>query len=145
LQPRGATPQAGETMPKTIQQSVRFDAPPERVFALYADTRLHAEATGAPARLVAQAGGEFMAHGGHILGRLLVVERPRLIVQTWRALNWKAAEADSILILTFAREGRGTRLRMVHANVPDAHADSIRGGWRSHYWSPWRRYLRRSG
>jgi uncharacterized protein YndB with AHSA1/START domain len=129
-------------MPKTIQQTVRFDAPPERVYALYADPRLHAQATGQPARFTPKAGSDFHAHGPHLRGRLLALEPSRLIVQTWRGSYWKASEADSVLVLSFAREGRGTVLRMVHAHIPDAYVKSIRSGWNSAYWTPWRRYLR---
>jgi uncharacterized protein YndB with AHSA1/START domain len=110
-------------MPKTIQQTVRFDAPPERVYALYADPRLHAQATGQPARFTPKAGSDFHAHGPHLRGRLLALEPSRLV-------------------LSFAREGRGTVVRMVHAHIPDAYVKSIRSGWNSAYWTPWRRYLR---
>jgi activator of Hsp90 ATPase protein 1 len=129
-------------MPKTLQQTVRFAAPPARVYALYADPRLHRLATGAPAKFVAKPGADFSAWDGHLRGRLLVLDAPRLIVQTWRGADWKASDADSVLVLTFRKDGRGTVLTMVHSNVPDAHAASIRAGWPSHYWTLWRTYLR---
>jgi activator of HSP90 ATPase len=132
-------------MAKTLQQSVRFDAPPERVYALYADPRLHSASTGGAARFVPKPGAAFAAWMPHLLGRLLVLEKPRLIVQTWRGDYWKAGEPDSVLVLTFTRAGKGTLLRMVHSNIPDAYVASIRSGWRSHYWTPWKKYLRQHG
>ena len=129
-------------MPKTLQQTVRFNAPPARVYALYADPRLHRAATGAPARFTAKPGAAFMAWDGQLRGKLLVLDAPRLIVQTWRGAHWKASESDSVLVLTFRKQGRGTVLQMVHSNIPDAYAAGIRGGWPSHYWTLWKRYLR---
>ena len=132
-------------MAKTIQQRVRFDAPPERVYALYADARLHSAATGAPAKFVAKAGAEFHAHGPYIRGRLLLLEAGRRIVQTWRGGDWKPSVPDSVLVLNFTRAGKGTELYMVHANVPDEHAGHLTSGWRSAYWTPFRRYLKQHG
>ena len=132
-------------MSKTLQQTVRFAAPPERIYALYADARLHSAATGAPARFASRPGAAFSSWGGHLRGRLLVLDPPRLLVQTWRGAGWKASEADSVLVLIFHKHknGKGTVLRMVLSNIPDAYVESIRKGWPSHYWTPWREYLRR--
>ena len=132
-------------MLKTIQQTVHFDAPPERVYELYANARLHAKVTGAPAKFVAKAGSEFRAHGAYLRGKLLLLEPPRMIVQTWRGSHWKSAEADSVLILRFTRDGKGTSMQMVHANIPAPYAKDLAKGWRSHYWTPWRRYLKSRG
>jgi uncharacterized protein YndB with AHSA1/START domain len=129
-------------MTKTVQQTVRFAAPPERIYSLYADPRLHSVSTGAPAKFVPKPGAAFAAWGAHLRGRLLVLDPPRLIVQTWRGADWKAGEADSVLVLTFRKEGKGTVLQMVHSNLPDAYAASIRQGWPSHYWTLWKQYLR---
>jgi len=130
-------------MSKTLQQTVRFAAPPERIYALYADARLHSAATGAPARFASKPGAAFSSWGGHLRGRLLALDPPRLLVQTWRGAGWKAGEADSVLVLSLRKEGRGTVLQMVHSNIPDAYVESIRKGWPSHYWTLWKQYLRR--
>jgi len=40
----------------------------------------------------------------------------------------------------------GSRLAMVHANVPEANAQSIgsvAGGWHGHSWRPWKASLRK--
>ena len=67
----------------------------------------------------------------------------RLIVQSWRATNWKKHDLDSVLTLVFSRVRDGGQVAMVHANVPDAHAASITRGWKDYYWDRWRAYLRR--
>lgn len=79
----------------------------------------------------------------HISGKFLLFAPGRLIAQTWRGADWKRADLDSLLILTFQRAPGGCRMTMVHANVPDAHARSITGGWREHYWKPWKAYLKK--
>jgi uncharacterized protein YndB with AHSA1/START domain len=130
-------------MPRTIQQHVTFRVSPDRLFDTYVSTRKHSAATGAKATMSRKVGGRFMAHAGHIHGRNLAIGPKRLIVQSWRAANWKKTDLDSILVLVFSPVRGGGRVTMVHANVPDANAASINRGWHTHYWKPWRLYLRR--
>lgn len=132
-------------MPKTIQQSATFPVSPDRLYRTYLNPREHAAACGwGRAGITAKVGGR-MELRPHISGKFLLLVPGRLIVQTWRGADWKKSDADSVLVLALRRAGRGSRLEMTHANVPDAHARGIRGGWRSYYWKPWKAYLRRRG
>ena len=111
-------------MPKTIEQAITFRVPPERLYRLYLNAREHAAAC----------------------GTFLLLMPGRMIVQTWRGSNWKRSDLDSVLTFTFEGVPGGSRLTMVHANVPDANAKSIgsrTGGWHGHYWRPWKAYLKR--
>lgn len=128
-------------MTKAIQQSVRFNASPETLYEMYVDSRKHSDATGAPAKLNRQAGSAFTAFGGMLRGRNLLVVPGKMIVQSWRSKDWNAADADSILILTFSRAGSGGRVDLVHANVPEHDHRGVTEGWQKYYWKPWRAYL----
>ena len=132
-------------MPRAIEQAITFPVPPQRLYRLYLNPREHAAACGGwgKAKISPKVGGR-MEMAPHIKGKFLLLVPGRMIVQTWRGSNWKKSAADSVLILSFQRVRGGSRLVMVHANVPDAHARSITGGWRSHYWRPWKAYLKRS-
>ena len=88
-------------MAKTIQQTVKFSAPPDRLYDIYMDSKKHGAAVGSSASVSRKIGGRFSAFGGMLSGRLLARVPGRLIVQTWRGSNWKKSEGDSILILTF--------------------------------------------
>ena len=48
---------------------------------------------------------------------------------------------DSILVLTFWPEGKGSRIELVHVNVPEEDFAGISEGWAKFYWNPWRAYL----
>ncbi len=130
-------------MPKTIQQKATFRASPETLFDLYLSSRKHSAATGAEAMMSRKVGGKFTAHNGHLHGRNLAIVPKRLIVQSWRGSDWKKRDLDSILVLVFSRVRGGGRISMVHMNVPDAHASSIKRGWGEYYWKRWKAYLRR--
>jgi len=131
-------------MPRTIQQRVTFRAPPDKLFDIYLSSRKHTAATGAKAVMSRKVGGKFTAHGEHLKGRNVAIVPKRLIVQAWRAANWKKSDLDSVLVLAFSKAPGGGRVSMTHVNVPDANAASITRGWRDYYWKPWKAYLRRN-
>ena len=132
-------------MSKTIHQTVTLRASPDALFDTYLDSRKHSAATGANAVMSRRVGGTFSAHAGHLRGRNLAIVPKRLIVQSWRASNWKKGDLDSTLVLVFSRVPGGGRISMTHVNVPDANAASITRGWDEYYWKPWKKSLRRKG
>jgi activator of HSP90 ATPase len=128
-------------MPKNVIIAASLPAPPDRLFDMYLDARLHAAFTGAPVTLEARAGGTFRAFDGMLSGTILHVEPKRLIVQTWRSANWPGDAIDSVLVLSFWPEDQGGRIELVHVNVAEADFAGISHGWEKYYWTPWRAYL----
>ena len=128
-------------MTRAIQQSVEFSVSPKELFELYMDSKKHSAATGGPAKISRKAGGKFTAFGGMLRGKNLVIIPRRMIVQSWRATHWKAADPDSILVLTFSKSRRGGRIHLVHASVPEYDHRGVSRGWRKYYWNPWKAYL----
>ena len=132
-------------MPKTIHQNVTFRVSPDALFDTYLNSSKHSVATAAKAVMSRRVGGTFSAHAGHLRGRNLAIVPKRLIVQSWRASNWKKGDLDSTLVLVFIRVPGGGRISMTHVNVPDVNAASIKRGWDEYYWKPWKKSLRRKG
>ena len=128
-------------MTPAIQQRVRFNVSPGRLFNLYLDSRQHSAATHAKAVVGRRVGSKFSAFDGVITGTLLGIVPTRMIVQSWRTSHWKKTDLDSILVLTFSKTKRGGRIDLVHANVPEHDHDGVSQGWEKYYWKPWRAYL----
>jgi activator of HSP90 ATPase len=128
-------------MPKTFTQKLHFAASPAELFKLYADPKLHTAATGSPATGGAKPGRVYSAWDGYIRGKTLHVEEDRLIVQTWRASDWRAEDPDSILVLLFLADATGSTLHLTQANVPDDQAEGLKEGWTEFYWRPWKKWL----
>ena len=129
-------------MTKTIQQSVLFHASPETLYDLYMNSKKHSASTGFPAKLGRKAGSAFTAFGGQLEGRTLALVPGKMIVQAWRSTGWKKTDADSILVLTFKKEGSGCRVDLAHVNVPEHDHQGVTKGWEKFYWKPWREYLK---
>jgi activator of HSP90 ATPase len=132
-------------MTKTIQQSVKFNASPEKLYEMYMDSKKHSASTGFPAKLGRKAGSRFTAFGGMLEGRTLELVPGKMIVQAWRSGGWKKADADSILVLTFSNDGSGGRVDLAHVNVPEHDHQGVTKGWEKFYWKQWRDYLKTVG
>jgi activator of HSP90 ATPase len=129
-------------MTKAIQQSVRFAAPPATLFEMYLDSQKHSAATGGKATMSRKVGGAFTAWNKMLRGRNLMIVSNRLIVQSWRSVNFKPGDADSILILEFSEAPEGGRVDLCHVNVPSQDHKGVTNGWPNYYWKPWKKYLK---
>jgi uncharacterized protein YndB with AHSA1/START domain len=128
-------------MSRNVILAASLPAAPERLFDMYLDARTHAAFTGAPANIEPRAGAAFSAFDGILSGTILHVEPKRLIVQTWRSANGPAEVVDSVLVLTFLPQGNGSRMELVHVNVPDDDFAGVSQGWEKFYGTPWRAHL----
>jgi len=128
-------------MTKAIQQSVKFPAPPEKLFGMYLDSKRHSAATGGAAKLSCKPGGKFTAWHGALAGRNLLIVPNKMIVQAWRSRHWPASDPDSILVPRFSKAPGGGRVDMVHANVPAHDHKGVTKGWPEYDWKPWKKYL----
>ena len=128
-------------MPRQIIMAVSLPAPPERLFDSYLDPRIHAAITGAPVTIAPRPGSPFQAFNGTLTGTILHVEPKRLIVQTWRSVNFPVDALDSVLVLSFWPAPDGSRIEVVHVNVPEEDFAGVSTGWDKYYWTPWRALL----
>jgi activator of HSP90 ATPase len=129
-------------MRSTIFKTVVLPASAEELFSMYMDPAIHGEFTGAPARISDEAGSVFEAFGGLLTGRTLQVVKPRLIIQSWRSVNFADDDADSTLIIMFTQEeDNAGRIDLVHLDVPESDYQGVSGGWESRYFAPWLEYL----
>lgn len=129
-------------MAKTISHKIIFKkTTPKALYDLYMNAKKHSMIAGSPVKITAKEGTGFSAHGGYIIGNNLKLIKDKLIVQTWRAQNWDKSDADSIFMILLEPKGKDVTMHAVHANVPDAHAESIDKGWYGHYWNPWKQFL----
>jgi activator of HSP90 ATPase len=128
--------------PAVHSGSVFQNATPAKLYALFTDSAKHTAATGMPAKISRRVGGKWSAFGGMILGKNLVLIPNRMIVQTWRSSEWKKADPDSILVVTFEKSASGgAQVDLAHVGVPEYDLDGVTKGWVKFYWEPWKEYL----
>jgi len=125
----------------TIVQTVIIPARPAHVYAAFTNARIHTAVTGAPATGRARVGGAFTAWDGYIFGIHRELTKDRRIVQDWQTTEWPAGAAPSRLALSFEAVTGGTKVRMVHSDVPAEQANAYRQGWIDFYWNPLKAYF----
>jgi len=128
-------------VPRTVTMAVHLPCSAARLYRMYLDPKQHAAFTGAPVKIAARAGAVFEAFGGAISGRILQLVPNRLIVQSWRSVQFPRRDFDSTLVLTFWPDKGGARIDLTHVNVADCDYAGVSEGWSKYYWVPWRRYL----
>jgi len=129
---------------KTITQKVVFkNTTPEELYELYMDSKLHSMVTGDKAKITKKEGASYTTFGPYVSGKNLKLVSGKLIVQTWRASDWRKSDLDSIFMLQLEKNGNDAVLNMVHTNVPNDQAEGIKSGWADFYWTPWKAHLSR--
>lgn len=128
-------------MRSTICKTVVLPAAASELYDMYMDAEVHAAFTGAPAKISSEPGSQFEAFGGLLLGSMIQTVKSRLIVQSWRSVNFADEDTDSTLIISFTPEDDDGRIDLVHLDVPENDYQGVTGGWDSRYFEPWLSYL----
>jgi len=128
---------------ESIEVSARFPVTPDRLYAAWLDSQEHTRFTGDTARVDPLVGGRFTAWSGWITGETLVLEPERRIVQSWRTTEFPEEAEDSQIEVRFEAVTGGTRLTIVHTNIPEGQGHQYEDGWIDYYFEPMQRYFRR--
>lgn len=127
---------------RTIRQRVLLPAPPKVVYDTLMTSKGHSGFSGAPARITARVGANFVVWGGYIHGKNLELVPGKKIVQSWRPSEetWPE-DYYSTVSFELSRAKGGTRLLFVHSGVLADHAGHLSSGWKKSYWEPLQKYL----
>lgn len=127
-----------------IRQTITLPASADQLFEMYLDPEAHSAFTGHEVAIGHEDGAPFRAFGGQLSGYILTTVKHRLIVQSWRSVNFHDGDPDSTLLLCFGTAGDEGQIDLVHLDVPAHEIEPVTEGWHTHYWVPWRAYLERS-
>ena len=97
--------------------------------------------TGNPAKVDGQVGGKFTAWDGYIFGSTLELEPDQRILQTWRTSEFPEDAPNSRLEIWFEEVGEGTKITLIHRDMPEDQVHSYRQGWEDFYFKPMKEYF----
>lgn len=132
-------------MSEEFTVSAFMPALPLAVYLAWLEGGKHSEMTGAEAHGEPVAGTPFDAWDGYIHGTNVELEPGRRIVQRWRTAEFPGDAPDSLIEVTLAPEGNGTRLNLKHTGIPDGQARLYEQGWHDHYFRPMQEYFIHAG
>ena len=120
--------------------STFIPATPENIYAAWLDSQKHAEMTGGTANVNAIVGEDFQAWDGYIEGGNLELIPNEKIVQSWRTVDFTESEEDSHLEITLLQVENGTKITIIHSNLPP-HGGQYQSGWDESYFQPMKNYF----
>jgi uncharacterized protein YndB with AHSA1/START domain len=125
----------GAERAEPYRDSIFIEADPDCVFDYFTQPEALVRWMGDRAVLDPRPGGEFtlFINGRCVQGRYVEVDRPRRLVISWgRRGSRHMPPFSSTLEVSFASEGGGTRVSVVHRGLPQSEAARHALGWR-HY------------
>jgi len=111
------------------------------IYKAWLSTEGHAAMTGSPANVDGKAGGKFSAWDGYIFGTTLELTPDQRIVQAWRTSEFPVEAPDSRLEVLLEEVTGGTKVTLIHSNLPEGQAESYRQGWDDFYFRPMKEYF----
>ncbi len=127
---------------KTVRQRYHIKAPIEMVWEVLTDPKHIDKWGGGPAKMDGKVGTKFSLWGGSIWGKNTKVVPGKKLVQDWYSdSEEKKWEEPSIVTLELTMEKEGTKLELIHENIPDEDAKNIDEGWKDYYLGPLKEYV----
>lgn len=117
----------------TLELATDLFVKPALVFDTWLDAHKHSMLTQAPAFIDPRVGGEYRLWGGSIFGEFVYLDRPRVIAQTWRTVDFTPQMEDTRLELRFEERVNGTHLVVTHGHIPQHMARMFREAWTQYY------------
>lgn len=120
-------------MAEPVTATIEIDAAPERVFDFFTQPDLMVRWMGDFARLDPRAGGDFHVdiRGVPVRGAYLEVERPtRLLISWGHAGSERLPPGASTVEIRLRSVADGTRVEIVHRDLPEPEAAGHPRGWR---------------
>lgn len=127
---------------KTIKQTVNFPISPDKLYALFFDSKKLSKIHGGKTSMTRKPKGKFTVFDGYCHGYNLRLEENKLIEQAWH-FQEDGWPDDHYSICTFYLEpsAKGTRLIFTQKGVPEHKYEDLKKGWYTYYWQPIRDYI----
>ena len=116
-------------------------AAPRDVYRAWLDSAGHTRMTGSKATVEPHVGGRHTAWDGYIFGEHVELVPERRIVQTWTTTEFPPDSPPSRVEIHLEPEGSGTRITVVHTEIPPGMGGSYETGWQQFYFEPMRQYF----
>ena len=128
-----------------IRVSALIQASPNRIYAAWLDERQHSAFTGGRATVEPWVGGRHTAWEGYSEGMLVELDTGRRLVMTWRTTDFPKDAEDSRVEVPLDPVAGGTKVTLVHTQVPEGQAEKYKAGWKEFYLDPMKKFFGKPG
>lgn len=114
----------------------------ERLYNAWLDPKEHGAFTGGGAATsTPKVSGKWSAFDGYAHGKYLELVPAEKIVMSWHAEDFPEGSPDSQVEVLFQPASGGTRVTILHADLPPGTEERFRKGWRRFYEATMRDYF----
>jgi len=124
-----------------IKLSEVFSINADELFNAWMNSKKHSDFTGGKVIIQSKVGGKFTAWDGYISGKTLELKPYSKIIQAWRTTEFPNYAPDSKLEILFDELKTGTRLTLIHSNIPEGQGKDYEKGWIEFYFEPMKLYF----
>lgn len=128
-------------MKESLKVSTTLPASPEKVYTAWLSSKEHSAFTGGSAKISNKVGGKFTAWDGYISGKNLELKPYKKIVQAWHTTDFNKTDEDSRLEIILEKIKTGTKLTLIHTNIPKGQAKEYKQGWLDYYFTPMKEFF----
>jgi activator of HSP90 ATPase len=128
-------------MSESIKISTVLPTSAEKIYKAWLDSNAHSKFTGSKAKINPKLKGKFTAWDGYISGTNLELVPFKKIVQSWRTTEFPEDASDSRLEIIFEEIPKGTRVTLVHTQIPDGQSSEYKKGWKDFYFDPMKSFF----
>jgi activator of HSP90 ATPase len=75
------------------------------------------------------------------MGKNLELEPPRRILQSWRTTEFPEGAPDSMLEILIEPDGDGSKLTLIHTEIPEGQSEDYKQGWKDYYFALMKAYF----
>lgn len=125
-----------------IKMSITLPVTANDLYEAWLDSKKHTAFTGGDAQISPKVNGEFTAWDEYIIGKNLELKPGKFIKQSWRTMEFKKEDPDSVLELTFEEKKGKTTLNLYHYNLQKGDGKKYGKGWEDHYFKPMKAYFK---
>ena len=111
------------------------------IYEAWLNSKSHAAMTGSPAKVDGKLGGKFSAWDGYIFGSTLELTSNKRIVQAWRTTEFPKDAPDSRVEILLDEVHNGTKITLIHSDMPEDQVGDYKQGWEDFYFKPMREYF----
>ncbi|MFO0714272.1 MAG: SRPBCC domain-containing protein [Sandaracinus sp.] len=138
--PKKKAPASSAPVGEMLTMEAELPAPPATVYDAWLDAAQHGAMTGATATSDPKTGGAFTAWDGYVSGSYVELFPKERILMRWRTTDFAASDEDSLLDVLFSPhrvDGKpGTRVFLIHMQLPKGGASRYASGWAEFYFAP---------
>lgn len=128
-------------MSESLKLTTTFSVKPKLIYKAWLDSKEHTAMTGGKATASTKVGGSFTAWDGYIKGKNLDLVKNTRILQSWRSAEFPQDCINSLLLIKLDETASGTKLTLVHFEIPNGQGKSYKSGWVEHYFNPMKEYF----